>query len=185
MFAICGYSMGGRLAVLLAQELVQRRFAPKNLVLVSTGLGFETQSERDLRQAGDIAWAELLSTDAEAFWQKWYDQDLFRPFLTLPADVRQKWMGHRKSQNIKYLADQWRFLGPAQHEYLRPMLLELAKKNISVLYIAGELDKKYQTVARNLESPNIEIEIIQGAGHVIPAEAPDALARRVNTFLGK
>ena len=183
-FALCGYSMGGRIALLAAAELVARRKKPDGVILVSTGLGFATQEERDERIKTDEDWATLLEKDAKEFWEKWYAQDLFASFHKLPEETREAWLEGKKAMDIKPLTKQLRRLGPGNHDDLMPLVRRLGAKELRVLYLVGELDKKYLELAGKLKDcPGITVSTIPLAGHILPLEAPDALAMRISKFV--
>jgi 2-succinyl-6-hydroxy-2,4-cyclohexadiene-1-carboxylate synthase len=177
-FALCGYSMGGRLAIRAAKKL-SGNSQLRGLFLVSTGLGQETEEERSTRRATDERWAERAGEDSALFWKDWYKQELFSSFRELPEGTRRKWMNDRFSLNIEHLQSQFRLLGPGNHEYLLPELKAVQKAGISVLYIAGERDKKYSSIARQLDLP---VELLDG-GHILPIENPVAVAQSLEQFL--
>lgn len=182
-FAICGYSMGGRISTLAAQALLAQKKKPEALILVSAGLG-EPEATREARNQRDGEWAQLAASNPDEFWKKWYDQELFASFHSQPEAAREAWMEQRKSMEIAALTAQLRFLGPGQHGDLTPVLKELCGKGVRVLYIAGELDKKYSELSRKVkEIPGVLVDTIAGAGHILPLEAPEALALRIARFI--
>jgi pimeloyl-ACP methyl ester carboxylesterase len=178
-FVVCGYSMGGRLALAAADQLTTPMF--QGLVLLSAGFGFPTEEERQARRALDAGWAEKIREDLSAFWRDWYGQELFSSFRRLPEHRQNSWLKERLSIDIEHLAAQFREMGPAEHEYLEPALARLARRGISVLYIAGDQDKKYSDQARHLRG--VPSEIIAG-GHILPLENTAAVAESLRRFLG-
>ncbi len=172
-FTICGYSMGARLAVRMCRYLNAN--LPQSLLLLSMGLGLEEEKERLLRQESDAKWAALARQNPPIFWQKWYEQDLFASFRDLPEALRTEWMQERLSLKIEHLCSQLELLGPGQHECLLPELLTL-KNTISLLYMAGERDKKYAELARFLSQKDVPIKMVS-AGHILPLEAPMVVAK--------
>ncbi len=183
-FALCGYSLGGRIALLAAHELIAKKKKPDSVILVSSGLGISTEKERAERNRKDEEWAVLAASNSEDFWGKWYAQELFASFHSAPEARRASWMEQRKTLDIDALTGQLRNLGPGRHESLLRPLKELPGKGVRVLYLAGELDKKYGELAHKVrEIPGVSVEIIPGAGHVLPLEAPEALALRIARFL--
>lgn len=181
--ALCGYSMGGRLALLMAQELRKQSRVPRFLILVSSGLGFETEKERAERRKNDEAWARLAGENLGLFWEKWYAQPLFQSIRQLPEKRIASWMKNREPLNINSLQSQFRNLGPAEHPHLKPLLLSLMTEGVKVLYIAGEQDKKYTELARELSSAGVLTKILPGAGHALPLERPRELAAIIADFL--
>lgn len=177
-FLLVGYSMGGRLALRAASTLGNKL---AGLVLVSTGLGDSNEVSRGQRRASDDRWAALAEESPEVFWEKWYGQELFSSFRALPESTRAAWMKNRLSQNIEHLSAQFRTLGPGHHGDLLPELKTLEAMPISVLYIAGERDKKYAELARQLALSGTTTELLPG-GHVLPLEAPAELAQSLERF---
>jgi 2-succinyl-6-hydroxy-2,4-cyclohexadiene-1-carboxylate synthase len=183
-FALCGYSMGGRLALLAAAGFLDKRRKPDSLILVSSGLGLENESERSARNAQDEEWALLAEKNRDDFWKAWYQQDLFKSYHSVAEAKRAAWEESRKSMDISALTSQLRKLGPGRHENLVPLLKNLTSKGMRVLYLAGELDKKYVETSKQVQGiPGVTVETIPGAGHVLPLEAPEALAMRLIKFL--
>jgi pimeloyl-ACP methyl ester carboxylesterase len=182
LFVLCGYSMGGRMALLAARELLARGRGPEALVLVSAGLGFGTEEERKERRRRDEAWAELAERSPEEFWKRWYEQDLFSSLQGLEPKKREEWLKNKTPPEI--LTAQLRNLGPGRHEDLFPLLGELHANGIRILYIHGELDKKYTELSRKVRGlKGLAVASIPGAGHILPLEAPDAMAERIARFL--
>ncbi len=178
---LCGYSLGGRLALLLSKELLARGLRVKKLALLSSGLG--ELAGRQERQKIDESWATLATSDRERFWQEWYAQELFASFHALPLATREAWLRERKAININRLTNQLVTLSPAQHGDLRPLLEEVIQEGVSVLYLAGDLDKKYKKLADSLRPrPGLAVAILPRAGHTLPLEAPIALAERLQKF---
>lgn len=173
---ICGYSMGARLAVLVCHLLLMRNTPPQRLVLVSSGMGFSDENERKTRLEKDAQWAALARSNPLEFWEKWYSQEIFSSFRAQPEPTRSQWLKERITINSSGLAEQLEGLSPANHGYLPPMLDKFIKAGISVLYIAGELDKKYVSEAKRLEERGLAVRIIPNAGHILPLEAPEKLA---------
>lgn len=183
-FYLVGYSMGARIATLLASEI-----GCKGLALLSGGMGIETEEERDARRDSDDEWGEQLFSAPEEFWKAWYKQEIFGPFAQkdngrlLKASLEKK-IRHRSP----HLVDALRTLGPAEHGPLLPGLETaiLEGKIGSLLYIVGQLDKKYLEIAAQVkaEIPEAKIVEIPDAGHVVHQEAPLACANAIKEWLG-
>jgi 2-succinyl-6-hydroxy-2,4-cyclohexadiene-1-carboxylate synthase len=183
-FALCGYSMGGRIAILAAQALLERKRKPDGVILISTGFGFASEEERQKRNQSDEEWATLAAGDSGEFWKKWYEQEIFASFQTLPESTREAWIEQRKSLDIEALTGQLRNLGPGRHQDLFPIVRNLRAKGVPVLYLAGELDKKYSELSNKAgEIQGVLVDRVPGAGHMLPLEAPEALAMRIARFI--
>ena len=183
-FALCGYSMGARLAILTAEELLTAGGRLDSLVLISSGLGCSSESERASREQKDAAWERLAETSLDDFWRLWYQQALFKSLERLTSHRRLEWDSSRKHLNFSTLSTHLRALSPARHPYLLPRLENLARKGLRMLYIAGELDEKYMELAQTVgKIPGISVKVIANAGHILPLEAPEALAKEILSFI--
>ncbi len=183
-FALAGYSMGGRLALLVAVELFARGLPPSRLILVSAGFGSADMQEKADRRRKDEDWAALAETNQKRFWEEWYGQALFSSYRSLPPSTKASWENLRLSMDIGSLTKQLRNLGPGNHEDLFPVLEGLTEKGLRVLYIVGELDKKYLELSRMAgEKSGARVSVITNAGHILPLEAPEELASEIRDFL--
>ncbi len=113
-----------------------------------------------------------------------YEQEIFNSVQALPETTREAWIEQRKSLDIGALTAQLRNLGPGKHSDLFPVIRNLKAKGVPVLYLAGELDKKYSNLAKELgrRLNGLQGEMIPGAGHVLPLEAPTQCAESVARF---
>lgn len=176
---ICGYSMGGRVAVSALGSLARKQEldpAPGGLILISAGLGLKSEEEKLARKAADKRWVDLLERDSEAFWLQWYSQPLFS--LGEKAEDAAAWLARRKNSQLtetSRIATHLKQFSPAEHAYLLPDLLTLAHKGISTLYMAGERDKKYADLASELAAQGIPTRVVEDVGHALPLENPQAI----------
>lgn len=178
-----GYSMGGRLSILLAKALTERLRPPNSLVLLSSGLGFASISDRETRRAKDLEWARLAHSDLAHFWKEWYSQELFSSLKSLPGQRLENWMKARMSIDSSTLSRSLEIGSPANHEHLLETLKLLAAAGVKILYIAGELDKKYNNLAKELALTGVPTALIPNAGHALPLECPREIARITAEFL--
>ena len=177
---LLGYSMGGRLALHLALAAPERLWA---LVLEGASPGIEDAAEREARRESDQSLAEDLGRlGLEAFVDRWQAQPLFASQSRLPAEVFERQRRQRLASSPVGLANSLRGMGAGSQEYLLPHLERL---DIPTLLIAGEHDKRYSALARELESvlPDAVAEIIPGAGHAAHLEQPVRFSREVFGFL--
>ncbi len=119
-FTLCGYSLGGRVALhvaLAAPERVSR------LVLVSTSAGICDDAERARRRRDDHALAEdLQRIPFEQFIERWRTQPLF---AAEPADVGALARADQRRNRPDALAAVLRGLGSGEMPSLWPRLREL------------------------------------------------------------
>jgi 2-succinyl-6-hydroxy-2,4-cyclohexadiene-1-carboxylate synthase len=169
-FTLCGYSMGGRIALhtaLVAPERIDR------LVLVATTAGIEDPAERTERRAADDALAGATEQGSiEAFADRWTAQPLF---AGTPPQAAAAWRADILDNEPAALAAALRGVGTGSMEPLWERLGELA---MPARVLAGSRDAKFLALGERLaaELPRGELEIVQGAGHGIPREDPAAVA---------
>lgn len=176
--ALVGYSMGGRIALELAAT--RPELAPR-LVLLSAGPGLEDPAERARRAAEDDARAsELLRDGLDAFVDRWYRLALFAPFAAHRsfADARAR----RVHGDAAFWARCVAGCSPGRAEPRWSALPALAARTV---FVAGALDERYAAFAARagVLAPALRTEIVAGAGHVLPLEAPDACARIIESVL--
>ncbi len=156
---LLGYSMGGRLA--LHALLGGARY--RRAVIVSAGLGIESEAERAARREADELWARRFEKeDWETVTRDWNAQPLFG------GDIR---MRREHDYDRAAVVKALRVYSPAVLPPLAPRLREIA---IPVLWIAGERDTKYVAEGRRAVEllPSAELRICPGAAHRVPWERP-------------
>jgi 2-succinyl-6-hydroxy-2,4-cyclohexadiene-1-carboxylate synthase len=168
-FALCGYSMGGRIALhvaLAAPERVTR------LVLVGATAGLDDPGERAARRERDEALAARVERGTvEEFAATWRAQPLF--------DGDPEWLGEQaradqRRNDPAALAAVLRGLGTGVMEPVWDRLGELA---MPVALIAGERDVKFRALAERLAAglQRPSIVVVPGAGHAAHLEDPAAV----------
>ncbi len=173
---LVGYSMGGRLTLSLVSnhsDLAER------LVLLSARGGLATLGERSARRAADEIWAHRLSTwPLSSVLDAWDAQPLFASRRRLASTLRARERRYRLTHNPFALAGALRALGLAQMPSQPEQLGRLA---IPVQVLAGELDQKFVTLGRSLAAqlPQGRFSVVDGAGHDLVLEAPEAVARTI------
>jgi len=176
---LLGYSLGGRLALYLACRHPDR-FA--SLILESASPGLDGGEEQRLRCMVDDARAETLrSIPLKTFLEDWYRQPLFAS-LDHRSDLREELVERRLKNNPSALAQAISSLSPGRQPSLWS---DLEKVSCPVLLIAGELDRKYTSLAMAMEEalPMAELSLVDGAGHCVHAEHPYEMAHRIQRFL--
>jgi 2-succinyl-6-hydroxy-2,4-cyclohexadiene-1-carboxylate synthase len=167
-FVLCGYSMGGRVALhvaLAAPERVSR------LVLVSCSPGIEDPGERAARRESDERLAEELESGPfEDFIEHWRTQPLFADD---PPEVGRLAREDLRRNDPLALAAVMRGLGTGRMESLWGRLGELA---MPVRFLAGARDLKFRAIGERVARmcPDCNLLVVEG-GHGLPLENPAAV----------
>ena len=168
-----GYSMGGRLCLHLA---VNRPHLVERLVLVSATAGLDDAGARASRRASDEQLAAAIERDGvDAFLDRWIAQPLF-------ATVADPGLGDRRRNTIAGLASSLRLAGTGTQE---PLWGALAAVTMPVLLVAGAVDAKFVAATERMAGllPRATVAIIEGAGHTVHLEQPDAFLAVVEPWL--
>jgi 2-succinyl-6-hydroxy-2,4-cyclohexadiene-1-carboxylate synthase len=172
-FALCGYSLGGRVALhvaLAAPERVSR------LVLVSTMAGIEDDAERARRSATDRRLAdELENGSQEDFVARWCAQPMFAddpPAVDVLA--REDYSRNRPDAIAAVL----RGIGTGE---MTPLWERLHELKMPAMILVGDRDTKFRVLARRMADlmPRAVVKTVPG-GHRLPLENGVAVA---NTLL--
>jgi 2-succinyl-6-hydroxy-2,4-cyclohexadiene-1-carboxylate synthase len=168
-FALCGYSLGGRVALHLALSAPQRI---SRLVLVSSSAGIDDAAERAERRRADRRLAEELeSAPFEEFIERWRTQPLF---ADEPSEVGRLAREDQRRNRPARLASVLRGIGTGEME---PLWDRLAQLTMPVTVVVGERDAKFTDLGRRMARllPDGDLSVIVG-GHNLPLENPAALA---------
>ncbi len=176
---LMGYSMGGRLALLMAGS----RLLPKlsGIILISSGLGRLSDSERALRRKRDLLHAKALIEDPLSFWQSWYEEPIFCSTKSLAANDFDSLISQKLRHNSMELAKALQEFSPANHGDLTRSL----PSEMPVLFLAGSDDIKYVSEGKKLVERHgltsfVEIE---NASHSLLWEQPTATSEAISNWL--
>ncbi len=167
---LCGYSMGGRIALHAASALGPRLRA---LVLVGASPGLRDAADRAARRAADEKLAARIEAlGLEAFVREWSGQPLF---AGMPRGIAGQADADRKRNTAAGLAAALRGLGTGVMPSLWERLGALA---VPVRLVVGERDEKFCAIAEEMAGalPAAELRVVSGAGHAVHLEAPGAVA---------
>jgi 2-succinyl-6-hydroxy-2,4-cyclohexadiene-1-carboxylate synthase len=171
-FTLCGYSLGGRVALhvaLAARERVAR------LLLVSTSPGIPDDAERARRRASDRRLAdELERAPFEDFIERWNAQPLFADD---PPEVGALAREDQRRNRPDALAAVLRGIGVGE---MCPLWDRLRQLRMPVAVLAGDRDRKFQQLARRMVDllPDGRLVLVRGA-HRLPLENPASVAIRL------
>jgi 2-succinyl-6-hydroxy-2,4-cyclohexadiene-1-carboxylate synthase len=169
-FVLCGYSLGGRIALhvaLTAPERVTR------LVLVASTAGIEDAAERAQRRRADRELAdELERAPFEDFIERWRTQPLFADD---PPEVGVLAREDQRRNRPQALAEVLRGIGTGEMEPLWDRLSEL---RMPVTVVVGDRDAKFRVLGERMVERLVDAELrVMPGGHGLSLESPAALAR--------
>jgi 2-succinyl-6-hydroxy-2,4-cyclohexadiene-1-carboxylate synthase len=171
-FALCGYSLGGRVALHVALAAPGR---VSRLVLVSASAGIEDPQERAARRRSDERLAQELEHEPfERFIERWRSQPLF---AAEPARAGELARADQRRNRPAALAAALRGLGTGAME---PLWSRLPELSMPATVVVGERDAKYLALGRRMAQalPRGELVVLPG-GHGLPLELPGELARAI------
>jgi 2-succinyl-6-hydroxy-2,4-cyclohexadiene-1-carboxylate synthase len=172
-FVLCGYSMGGRVALHAALAMPQR---VTRLVLLSSTAGIEDAAARASRRADDEALArEIERGSIEDFVALWRTLPLFADD---PEWVQEAVADDTRRLNPRLLAGTLRAYSAGVLEPLWGALPSLA---MPAVVLAGERDLRYRAIGERLAQTlaDATYHTVPGAGHRLALEAPDAVASAI------
>ena len=174
---LLGYSMGGRIALYTAFSRFFRA-----LILESASPGLADAREREQRRSSDNVLATHIEQEGVApFVERWEKLPLFASQSNLPIAQQQAVHRQRLQNRAVGLANSLRGVGTGAQPALHAELSTLA---LPVQLIAGELDAKFCTIARQMacDLPHATLHIVAGAGHTVHLEQPAMFAQLVTQF---
>lgn len=168
-FALCGYSMGGRVALHVALAAPERL---THLVLVSTSAGLEDDGERAARRSADRRLADELERGPyEQFVERWRSQPLFAGD---PPAVNELAREDQRRNDPHALARALRGLGTGE---MAPLWVRLAQLTIPSTIVVGERDVKFRKLGARMAEmlPHSRLVVLAG-GHALQLENPSGVA---------
>lgn len=178
-YILGGYSMGGRIAL----DWVGSGAAhPDALILESTSGGIP-DNERATRLKFDLAWAERFRTeDPRHVLRDWYAQSVFSHLAHAPGAIDALCALRARDLDHEGIARAMEVFSVARQPDLSTRWRDFDRP---VLALAGGRDTKYAASMPGLAScfslgSSLQVD---GAGHNIHREAPDAWLQAVNPFL--
>jgi 2-succinyl-6-hydroxy-2,4-cyclohexadiene-1-carboxylate synthase len=168
---VCGYSMGGRLALNYA---CARPTLVSGLVTVGASPGIADLEARAARRAHDEQWCAVLEAQGiEVFCADWERQPVIATQRQLPARWRRVIQQRRRGQDPVALAAALRATG---NGVLHPLHDRLPQMTVPALYLAGADDPAFEEHAATMAAlhPHGTALSIAGAAHAAHWHQPAA-----------
>lgn len=179
-WVLLGYSMGGRVALRLAERLGERL---AGLVLVSANPGIEDPSERAERAERDHALADAIATNGAAwFAERWARHPLIRSQQDLPPALLGPMTERRTTNRHEGLAGSLRGMGQGS---VLPVWDRLHAIAVPTLWVTGDDDPKYTAIAARAAAlqPRAQHVRMPDVGHCTHLEALPQVLPVVRRFL--
>ena len=179
-FILCGYSMGGRLALSFANNYPEKL---TGLILESSTFGINNESEKEKRINQDSSICEFINSKSiDEFVNFWMNKDIFSSLKKLPEEKYNRIIESKLKNNKTGLVNSLLGFGTG----VMPSLFDRLKNIIfPVLLITGELDKKFTKINQEMvnEFPNALHSIVENVGHSAHLENPIEFKNSINQFL--
>jgi 2-succinyl-6-hydroxy-2,4-cyclohexadiene-1-carboxylate synthase len=175
---LCGYSLGGRLALRAALRDPDRY---RGVVTIGASAGIEEPVERSSRAEADerlAGWMETMPiAEIVAVWER---QPLF---ADQPDALVEAQRPGRLSHDPRSLA---LLLRTAGQGVLAPVWHELERLEPPLLAVAGVRDERYARAADRMAglAPTGRTALVEHAGHAAHLQQPEAVAGLVAEFAG-
>jgi len=176
---LCGYSLGGRLALRAALREPDRY---RGVVTVGATAGIDEPALRSARAEADerlAAWMEAAPIeDIVSVWER---QPLF---ADQPEPLIEEQRAGRLEQDPLGLA---LLLRTAGQGVLEPVWHELVMFELPLLAIAGARDEGYAAAARRIAdtAPHATAVIVEEAGHAPQLQRPEEVARLIAAWVSR
>ena len=161
-FILCGYSMGGRLALSFANKYPENL---KGLILESSTYGIKDETEREVRKKQDEDLSKFIQAHSiDEFVDVWLNKEIFHSLKKLTPEKFNMIRNEKLKNNKVGLINSLLGFGTGS----MPCLLNNLKDiRIPTLLITGEFDRKFSEINGEIESqlPNANHFIIKNAGH--------------------
>lgn len=176
---ICGYSMGGRLALHFS---IKYPHMVNKLILENTTLGIEEYDLRKEKYEQDVELSKTIEFSKNKFFTTWQDNPLF---IKQEARNKEEYLIQKKIRNNqdKYqLAKALRSFSVGNIKFL---LQDFQNLNFPIYSINGSEDNKYIKEGRVMLRVNIKAEqyIINNASHNTHLENPIDFISTINTII--
>ena len=172
---LCGYSMGGRLAVAFAIKHPDRI---EKLILESSSLGLIDDNHKTRRYKEDISLSKTIEQDIYKFTEKWEKNSLFSNQESRNKEDFLKQKKIRLSHNPFQLSHALKTFSQGNMDSYED---EFRKMNLSITSINGSEDSKYLEIGKKMAqiNPRVTQHIIKDANHNVHLESPNLFAELI------
>ena len=170
---VCGYSLGGRLALALLcrhPDLFHRG------TVIGATPGLSDEQARRRQVSWQEAWVRKLSDEGlESFVDAWERLPIWKGQEHLDVEIRRRQRAIRLDHDALGLAHAMRYLDTAVMGDLRP---ELRHISVPTRLVVGEEDEKFRAIAEEMVSASsfFRVVTVEGAGHNVPLARPAEVA---------
>ncbi len=174
---VCGYSLGGRLALNAAVRKPDRF---KGVVVLGAAAGIDESAQRRARAEADEKLAGWMETQPiDKIVEIWERQPLFADQSERLLDAQRP---GRLSQDPRSLALLLRTAGQGTME---PVWGRLGTLDLPILALAGARDERYRRATRRIaaEAPHGYAAVIEHAGHAAHLQRPGEFVDALVAFL--
>jgi 2-succinyl-6-hydroxy-2,4-cyclohexadiene-1-carboxylate synthase len=179
-WVVVGYSMGGRVALRLAEALGDRLLG---LVLISASPGIADDAARARRAAEDGALADQIEARGVPwFAERWSRHPIIRSQQDIPEVIRGPMQARRRRNRTAGLAGSLRGMGQGA---VAPVWDRLPHLRVPTLWITGDDDARYTAMVARAAArvPTAEHLRVPRAGHCTHLEAPAPVLAALRRFL--
>jgi 2-succinyl-6-hydroxy-2,4-cyclohexadiene-1-carboxylate synthase len=175
---LLGYSMGGRIALYTTLKYPDRF---SQLILESCSPGIQSDEERTSRQQFEQNMIKKLEQFCMAdFINDWYSMSLFDSLRAHPHynEMIKRRVHNEASALIHSITN----LGAGA---MPSLWNDLARLDVPIHFVYGELDKKYKSIARGIQrqAKNVSLYNIKNSGHNTHLENPSEFSTVVKNIL--
>ena len=175
---LCGYSMGGRLAIAFAARYPQKI---NQLIIESSSLGIIENKAKKQRFKEDLKLSQLIESDLDEFIQIWENNPLFLNQAERNNMAFLKQRETRASQDPMQLSKSLRVFSQGTMKFYGP---EFSKFDFPVSTINGKEDEKYLKIGSRMCQLNKNCsQYILEAGHNVHLENPKSFANTLEKVL--
>lgn len=179
-YSMLGYSLGGRIALAYALKFQNHM---NKLILESASYGEIGVINRYERRISDSLLAANIKSKGILWFNKyWSELSIFETQKNLPENILIDIENRRMSNDPVGLSNTLRATGQGTYPELKHRIKDLT---LPVLYLSGELDKKYVQIGCTFESLNSNVihRTIKNAGHNTHIESYKNFNKIVRLFI--